>query len=121
MFYVQTGEIYYVNWRTGKKSNEDPRIIATTSHSGPYNYSDDNEDDISNHDSEESSSVSSLASYSSSTAWEPPQVTASKDRVLVVGGCKSCLMYYMVPKEVRDCPKCSGQLLHFERSEDGSL
>jgi hypothetical protein len=26
----------------------------------------------------------------------------------------------MVPKQVEDCPKCDGQLLHFDRSENGS-
>ena len=36
-----------------------------------------------------------------------------QDSVLVVAACKSCLMYRMVPKNAEVCPKCSGQLLHF--------
>ncbi|KAK4773534.1 hypothetical protein SAY87_028553 [Trapa incisa] len=121
---LETGEIYYVNWRTGKRSKEDPRITtADDYYSGSYYYSDDYEDDNSNCGSEESSSESSPASYSSSAAQEPPppQVATGMDHVLVVGGCKCCLMYYMVPKEVTECPRCCGQLVHFERiAEDGS-
>ncbi|KAK2642737.1 hypothetical protein Ddye_024500 [Dipteronia dyeriana] len=40
-----------------------------------------------------------------------------EDNVLGVAGCKSCFMYFMVPKQVKDCPICNGQLLHFVRSD----
>lgn len=43
-----------------------------------------------------------------------------RQQVLVVAGCKGCFMYFMVPKQVEDCPKCFGQLLHFDRSENDS-
>ncbi|GMP82246.1 hypothetical protein CsSME_00036641 [Camellia sinensis var. sinensis] len=95
---LKTGEIYYINWRTGMKAKEDPRTMADFSGGGGDFYS---EEDDSSYDSEESSSESS-------------------PHVLVVAGCKSCLMYFMVPKQVEDCPKCCGQLLHFDRSENAS-
>ncbi|XP_031375933.1 uncharacterized protein LOC116209987 [Punica granatum] len=113
---LKTGEIYYINWRTGMKAKEDPRVTAD--YSGTYYYSDDDEDNSSNYDSEESSSESSPPS---SSTREPPKVATGKDHVLVVAGCKTCLMYYMVPKQVEDCPRCGGQLLHFDRPENGSL
>lgn len=101
------------------KAKEDPRL--TGNYAAAYYYSDEGEDISSNYDSEESSSESSPTSYSSAAAQEPLQLATSKDNVLVVGGCKTCLMYYMVPKQVEDCPRCSGKLLHFDRSQTGSL
>jgi len=90
------------------KAKEDPR--TTAEYSGDF-YSEDD----SSYDSEESSSESSPSSR------EPYRVEKDhKGHVLVVAGCKSCLMYFMVPKQVEDCPKCGGQLLHFDRSENES-
>ncbi|KAJ4838538.1 hypothetical protein Tsubulata_004567 [Turnera subulata] len=106
---LKTGEIYYINWRNGMRAKEDPRL------SQDYNGGYFSEDDDSSYDSEESSSESSP----SSTTRDHCRVE-KEDHVLVVGGCKSCLMYFMVPKQVYDCPKCNGQLLHFDRSENGS-
>nr|GMD99868.1 mesoderm induction early response protein 1 [Ipomoea batatas] len=104
----QTGEVYYINWRTGMKVKEDPRITKEYS-------------------SEESGSSSEESTLSSSRdvqrrrhagSSRPESSTAAA--VLVVAGCKTCLMYFMVPKEVDDCPKCCGQLLHFDRSDNSS-
>ncbi|KAL2543404.1 WW/Rsp5/WWP [Abeliophyllum distichum] len=53
---LKTGEIYYINWRTGMKVTEDPR--TTAEYSGDL-YS---EDDCSSYDSEESSSEPSPSS-----------------------------------------------------------
>ncbi|KAI4343436.1 hypothetical protein L6164_010784 [Bauhinia variegata] len=100
---LKTGEIYYINWRNGMKAKEDPR------RRGDY-YSEDD----SWYDSEESSSESCR----SSTREQHYQV--EKQNVLVVAGCKSCFMYFMVPKQVQDCPRCCGQLLHLDRSQNGS-
>jgi hypothetical protein len=108
MGFRQTGEIYYINWRNGMKAKEDPR--TTAEYSGDF-YSEDD----SSYDSEESSSESSPSSREHYRVEK-----GHKDHVLVVAGCKSCLMYFMVPKQVEDCPKCGGQLLHFDRSENGS-
>ncbi|KAG2702817.1 hypothetical protein I3760_06G108700 [Carya illinoinensis] len=106
---LKTGEVYYINWRNGMKAKGDPRI--TQEYSGDF-YSEDD----SSYDSDESSSESSPSSSREHYRVEKDH----KDHVLVVAGCKSCLMYFMVPKKVEDCPKCSGQLLHFDRSENGS-
>jgi hypothetical protein len=106
---MQTGEIYYINWRNGMKAREDPRI--TQDYNGDF-YSEDD----SSYDSEESSSESSPPS----SREHFNNRLEKEDHVLVVAGCKSCFMYFMVPKQVEDCPKCDGQLLHFDRSENGS-
>ncbi|WVZ08473.1 hypothetical protein V8G54_021819 [Vigna mungo] len=107
----QTGEIYYINWRNGMKAKEDPRAAVAE-----YSVSRDCEsEEESWYDSEESSSESCPSS-----SKENYQGSLEKQNVLVVAGCKGCLMYFMVPKQVEDCPKCSGQLLHFDRSENGS-
>ncbi|XP_021283356.1 uncharacterized protein LOC110415908 [Herrania umbratica] len=120
---LKTGEIYYINWRNGMKAKEDPRTAAE--YSGDF-YSEEEEeedDDDSSYDSEESSSESSPSSrerahYNNNNNHH--RVEKDKDNVLVVAGCKSCLMYFMVPKQVEDCPKCNGQLLHFDRSGSSS-
>ncbi|KAJ6702150.1 hypothetical protein OIU74_013327 [Salix koriyanagi] len=106
---LKTGEIYYINWRNGMKAREDPRI--TQEYSGDF-YSEDD----SSYDSEESSSESSP----SSSREHYHDRLEKEDHVLVVAGCKSCFMYFMVPKHVEVCPKCDGQVLHFDRSENGS-
>ncbi|KAI4336529.1 hypothetical protein L6164_015045 [Bauhinia variegata] len=106
---LKTGEIYYINWMNGMKAKEDPRRRGE--YSGDY-YSEDD----SSYDSEESSSESCQSSSREQHRYQ----VVEKQNVLVVAGCKSCLMYFMVPKQVQDCPKCCGQLLHFDRSENGS-
>lgn len=124
---LKTGELYYINWSNGMKAKEDPRTTAT-GYNGDYyteeeeddDEDDDEEEEESNcYDSESSSTESSPCSSNRKESFrslkkqpqQPQQL--SQDSVLVVAGCKSCLMYYMVPKHVEDCPKCSGQLLHF--------
>ncbi|KAF8400032.1 hypothetical protein HHK36_015906 [Tetracentron sinense] len=102
---LKTGEIYYINWRNGMKAKEDPR--KTARFGGDF-YS---EEDIS-YDSEGSTSDSYISSSRDDYRDEG-------DHVLVVAGCKRCLMYFMLPKQVEECPKCSGLLLHFDRSENG--
>ncbi|EYU37365.1 hypothetical protein ABFS82_11G077600 [Erythranthe guttata] len=129
---LKTGEIYYINWRTGMKAKEDPRNTAVEyggGGGGEY-YS---EDDNSSYDSEGSSSESCPSSsreqWSYQENYNCQEDNENEDKnnndnnnnsgnVLVVAGCKSCLMYYMVPKQLDVCPKCCGQLLHFDRSEN---
>ncbi|KAL3818732.1 hypothetical protein ACJIZ3_004637 [Penstemon smallii] len=129
---LKTGEIYYINWRTGMRAAEDPR---TTAEYGGDDYS---EDDISSYDSEGSSSESSPCYreewsgnsnnkiqencyYNNNNNKGVNEKEKKNNNVLVVAGCKSCFMYYMVPKQLPICPKCCGQLLLFDRSENGSL
>ncbi|KAE8663922.1 hypothetical protein F3Y22_tig00112863pilonHSYRG00016 [Hibiscus syriacus] len=118
---LKTGEIYYINWRNGTKASEDPRTAA--GYGGDF-YSD--EDDDSLYDSDELSSDSSPSSSSRGKAHynddddnEDRRLGADKDKdnVLVVAGCRSCLMYFMVLKQEEDCPKCKDHLLHFDRPE----
>ncbi|KAK1419946.1 hypothetical protein QVD17_29396 [Tagetes erecta] len=136
---LKTGEMYYINWMTGMKSKEDPRR-RTVDDDGfsTYFYSDyddegddEGEDDEESADSDsESSSVESSPAASSSEKPKQNDVEQEyededegdksrvKGHVLVVAGCKVCFMYFMVPKQVEDCPKCCGQLLHFDRCDD---
>ncbi|KAK9047898.1 hypothetical protein SSX86_033139 [Deinandra increscens subsp. villosa] len=91
-------------------------------------YEDDDESSYA--DSESSSVESSPAVSSSEKQKEEDDEDENEDEnedegesrggghVLVVAGCKGCFMYFMVPKQVGDCPKCCGQLLHFDRSSD---
>ncbi|KAK3418813.1 uncharacterized protein LOC104414733 [Eucalyptus grandis] len=114
---LTTGEIYYINWRNGTKAKEDPRLKRDADedeNDGGF-YSTDE----SSYDSEESSSESSH-STSRTAVTRDQQPRGEKDHVLVVAGCKICLMYFMLPKQVEDCPKCGGQLLHFDRSDNVS-
>ncbi|GMP57489.1 hypothetical protein CsSME_00021563 [Camellia sinensis var. sinensis] len=124
---LKTGEIYYINWRTGMKAKEDPRTAAVTAAEYWGNFYSEEED--SSCDSEGSSSESSPSSSSRDQQYHHHhhhhhhhrrEDGEKDDHVLVVAGCKSCLMYFMVPKQVGAvCPKCCGQLLHFDRSENG--
>ncbi|AES77190.1 putative WW domain-containing protein [Medicago truncatula] len=113
---LKTGEIYYINWRNGMKAKEDPRRAAERE-CEESEEEEEEEEEESWYDSEESSSESST--IISKEQYDQREVI-EKQNVLVVAGCKICLMYFMVPKQVEDCPKCSGQLLHFDRSENCS-
>ncbi|KAK9063561.1 hypothetical protein SSX86_017431 [Deinandra increscens subsp. villosa] len=122
---LKTGEMYYINWRTGMKTKEDPRTVDD-GFSG-YFYSDEDEEEDEEEESlyaeSESSSVESSAAASSSRKRkqndeEDEGESRIGENVLVVAGCKGCFMYFMVAKQVEDCPKCCGQLLHFDRSDD---
>lgn len=115
---LKTGEIYYINWRNGMKAKEDPRSRRADYSVSRDCESEEEEEEESWYDSEESSSESCPSS--SKEHYDEGQVEKQNNNVLVVAGCKGCLMYFMVPKQVEDCPKCTGQLLHFDRSENGS-
>ena len=104
------------------KATEDPRGAAEYSNNMSRDYESEEE---SWYDSEESSAESCLSSskehyHQRLGLGQVEKQNNNSNNVLVVAGCKSCLMYFMVPKQVEDCPKCSGQLLHFDRSENGS-
>ncbi|XP_055815279.1 protein CURLY FLAG LEAF 1-like [Solanum dulcamara] len=134
---LKTGEIYYINWRTGMRMNEDPRTNVGGEEEvyGDNNlyYSEEEDDgDNNSYDSEGSSEEEeSSLSYQSSRVQIVPQIpqinimttesarraapaSAATAPTLVLGGCKICMMYFMVAKEVDDCPRCGGQLLHFD-------
>ncbi|CAL0321892.1 unnamed protein product [Lupinus luteus] len=123
---LKTGEIYYINWRNGMKAKEDPRsmIRNNTNKNDSYEESDEEEEEEEEswYDSEESSSESCCPSSSSNNKeYHHQNEYNNSDNVLVVAGCKSCLMYFMVPKQVQDCPKCNAQLLHFDRSQTNNI
>lgn len=134
---LKTGEIYYLNWRTGMRVSEDPRtnVVATEEVYSEEDYDNDNDDDDDDDDNNsydsEATYSEEMPSFSSSRAETtipqinilttealrraaPPSALAAP--VLVLGGCKACLMYFMVPKEVDDCPRCGRQLLHFDQN-----
>ncbi|XP_047957889.1 uncharacterized protein LOC125203554 isoform X2 [Salvia hispanica] len=92
---LKSGEIYYINWKTGMKATEDPRTV-----------------DFSEEDSSDgSSSPSSSTEHNTNT-------NTNTNNVVVVAGCKACLMYYMLPKHLQICPKCCAQLLHLDPSQN---
>ncbi|KGN46421.1 uncharacterized protein LOC101221916 [Cucumis sativus] len=114
---LKTGEVYYRNCRTGMKVKEDPRTAVAHSRD-LYLEDDDGEDgDESSSDGGSEESCSS-SSYGGSRQQYPAE---NVEDVLVVAGCKRCFMYFMVPKQVEDCPKCSSsRLVHFDRSDESN-
>ncbi|KAI3947503.1 hypothetical protein MKX01_017067 [Papaver californicum] len=112
---LKTGEVYYRNEETGKKSIKDPRK-SVTKFWGRNDYSEEEEEE----NSSDSEQGSQSPIPSSSTSPSTKRNDNRRDQVLVVAGCKSCLMYFMLPKYVVDCPKCSGIILHFDRFQNGS-
>ncbi|XP_043724143.1 uncharacterized protein LOC122671110 [Telopea speciosissima] len=114
---LKTGEIYYMNWENGTKAKEDPRKTTRACGGGLDFYSEE-ENSYWNgyeYDSEGSSSTSTPSSSSRD------DYRYEGDDVLVVAGCKRCFMYFMLPKQVQECPKCNGLILHFNRSIEKRL
>ncbi|CAH8301074.1 unnamed protein product [Eruca vesicaria subsp. sativa] len=106
---LKTGEVYYINRNTGMRLTKDNNNNnAYDDFSGESDVTVVSEEDTSYYESEESSSESSLENHK------------EENEVLVVAGCKACYMYYMVPKLLKDCPKCAAQLLHFDRHHSAS-
>ncbi|KAG7025226.1 hypothetical protein SDJN02_11721 [Cucurbita argyrosperma subsp. argyrosperma] len=107
----QTGEVYYTNCRTGMRVKEDPRRAKDL-------YSEDDDDDDESSSDEGSEESCSSSSYAGSGQQYPRE---NEEEVLVVAGCKRCFMYFMVPKQVEGCPKCSSsRLVHFDRTHDNN-
>lgn len=104
------------------KTKEDPRTATAAEYSGDFHSEDD---DDSSFESEESS-LESCISYSGGDKGQHyedrrrVEIEKEKENVLVVAGCRSCFMYFMVPKRGENCPKCCGPLLHFDRPVNGS-
>ncbi|KAF8079962.1 hypothetical protein N665_0988s0007 [Sinapis alba] len=107
---LKTGEVNYINRNTGMMVKEDNNNNnAYDDISGESDVTVVSEEDSSYYESEEeSSSESSLENHK------------EENDVLVVAGCKACCVYYMVPKLLKDCPKCAAQLLHFDRHHSAS-
>ncbi|XP_042501165.1 uncharacterized protein LOC122079016 [Macadamia integrifolia] len=111
---LKTGEIYYIDWENGTKAKEDPR--KTTRPCGGLDFYSEEESSYSfgyEYDSEGTSSTSTPSSSREDYRYEG-------DHVLVVAGCKRCFMYFMLPKQVQECPKCNGLIIHFDRSKNDS-
>ncbi|XP_042497039.1 uncharacterized protein LOC122075892 [Macadamia integrifolia] len=124
---LKTGELYYIDWENGTKAKEDPRMKTSracvggsvdfyTQEDSSYGYS--GVDYGYGYDSEGEGS-SSTSTPSPSPSRDDHRYDQG-DHVLVVAGCKRCFMYFMLPKQVTECPKCNGLILHFDRSENGS-
>ncbi|KAB2043512.1 hypothetical protein ES319_D01G022200v1 [Gossypium barbadense] len=104
------------------ETGEDPKTAAEYGGES-YSENDDDgggdDDDNNWYDSEESSPSSS---FSSSRDYKNDHhshgIEEENDDVLVVAGCKSCYMYFMVAKKTEGCPKCNGQLLRFDHHHE---
>ncbi|KAF8107894.1 hypothetical protein N665_0116s0099 [Sinapis alba] len=101
---LKTGEVYYINRDSGMRVKERPRKSVSRNTADQFSGDSDvtlfSDEDSSYCESEESSSESSRENH-------------KKEEVLVAAGCKACFIYLMVPKLLKDCPKCAAQLLHF--------
>ncbi|RZS06970.1 hypothetical protein BHM03_00037732 [Ensete ventricosum] len=137
IFYIQTGEIYYINWETGVRTTEDPRATAAaaSAYSSSYYYSDEDgtsdeyscsnvgsgddyeveDEDDDEGDTADSSTLSS-ASPPQASSFPAEESSRGGGHILVAAGCKCCFMYFMVPKRTDACPKCGGGLLHLGRN-----
>ncbi|CAD5177432.1 unnamed protein product [Musa acuminata subsp. malaccensis] len=122
---MRTGEVYYINLETGTKTRKDPRtaVIAAATYSSSYisgkeiSSSDDSCSRVGGSEDYESSVDTANSCLSSLSSSSPPDTVADPGgaQILVAAGCRSCFMYFMVPKSVDACPKCGGGLLHLGR------
>ncbi|XP_020592319.1 uncharacterized protein LOC110032883 [Phalaenopsis equestris] len=134
---MRTGKLFYVNWESGERRTETPSIAASGLQEGYYSSEDCNSDDARDIEDEEDNDgdVEDCASFfaggtdfedfssansrnSDSSSFQPADSDAGGENggagglILVVAGCKSCFMYFMVPKRAEECPKCGGCLIH---------
>eukprot|EP01018_Ginkgo_biloba_P017256 Gb_27782 [translate_table: standard] len=141
---LKTGELYYIDWSVGKKAKIDPREVLRVSedrlksrfeelaallsasvkeklahkpkiaHQGISTplYSLEADDDISEIESMDEDSDDSEQTH---LTFESDEKGSNDTNILVAAGCRSCLMYFMLPKVVLECPKCGTVLLHFNQ------
>ncbi|KAG0483173.1 hypothetical protein HPP92_011257 [Vanilla planifolia] len=139
---LRTGDLYYINRADGTRTAADPRL-GITCHRESYcsseeSFDDDDDGGGDEDDGEEGDDDCSDAEGSSSSVGNgvddddfygvyrpriPPVDFPSSSNaggaghnVLVAAGCKSCFMYFMVPKRGQCCPKCGGFLFHLGRN-----
>ncbi|CAL9117225.1 unnamed protein product [Musa textilis] len=122
---MRSGQVYYINRETGTRTTEDPRtaVAASASYSSSYQSKQDSSSDdscfeIGGSDDDEDSvdTADSCLTSLSSTSSTDTAAAAGGSQILVSAGCRSCFMYFMVPKSVDACPKCgSGGLLKLGR------
>ncbi|KAJ8458042.1 hypothetical protein OPV22_030968 [Ensete ventricosum] len=128
---MRTGEVYYINRATGTRTSKDPRTASAAA--ATYSSSYQSEEDVSSDDFDSCSGIggsddhedsidtatSCLTSLSSTSSTSDTGAEPSGGQILVSAGCRSCFMYFMVPKSTDACPKCGGRLLKLGR--DGSV
>ncbi|KAK8622422.1 hypothetical protein V6N13_117339 [Hibiscus sabdariffa] len=103
------------------KTGEDSRTVAAAAvaeYDGDFSSEEDDDEGDSWYDSEDYSSPESSPSkdYNNNSNNRRAVLEEENADLLVVGGCKSCYMYFMVPKKAEGCPRCNGHLLRFDRS-----
>ncbi|RWV86526.1 hypothetical protein GW17_00051576 [Ensete ventricosum] len=127
LFPWQTGEVYYINRATGTRTSKDPRTASAAA--ATYSSSYQSEEDVSSDDFDSCSGIggsddhedsidtatSCLTSLSSTSSTSDTGAEPSGGQILVSAGCRSCFMYFMVPKSTDACPKCGGRLLKLGR------
>ncbi|XP_065022694.1 protein CURLY FLAG LEAF 1-like isoform X1 [Musa acuminata AAA Group] len=121
---MRTGEVYYINRETGTRTSKDPRTaVAAATYSSSYHSEEDvsSDDDscsgVGGSDDHEDSvdTANSCLTSLSSTSTSDTSAEPSGGHILVSAGCRSCFMYFMVPKSIDACPKCGGRLLKLGR------
>ncbi|XP_074588917.1 protein CURLY FLAG LEAF 1-like [Curcuma longa] len=126
---IKTGEVYYFDRETGTRTSKDPRVAAAA-HAYSSSYLSD-EEDVSSSDEDRFSGVGSGSSggdtnedsvdstaNSCLTCISSASSPAAAPEPLVSAGCRSCFMYFMVPKSDDACPKCGGRLFKLGRHGD---
>ncbi|XP_009405518.2 protein CURLY FLAG LEAF 1-like [Musa acuminata AAA Group] len=127
---MRSGQVYYINRETGIRTTKDPRTaVATAAAAAAASYSscyqskqdsssDDSCSEIDGSDDDENSvdTANSCLTSLSSTSSTDTAAAAGGSQILVSAGCRSCFMYFMIPKSVDACPKCgSGGFLKLGR------
>ncbi|THU46068.1 hypothetical protein C4D60_Mb09t01060 [Musa balbisiana] len=114
---MRTGEVYYINRETGTRTSKDPRTaVAAATYSSSYHSEEDVSSDDDSYDHEDSvDTANSCLTSLSSTSTSDTSAEPSGGHILVSAGCRSCFMYFMVPKSIDACPKCGGRLLKLGR------
>ncbi|CAL9120465.1 unnamed protein product, partial [Musa acuminata var. zebrina] len=126
--FLDTGEVYYINWETGIRTTEDPRNSTIASSYSDEGEASDDEDSGSSYDASGETTGSSYDASgdtpgsSSLSSASSTETSASVDdvgsggggggHVLVAAGCRACFTYFMVPKRAHVCPSCGGRLFH---------
>ncbi|RWW68067.1 hypothetical protein BHE74_00024424 [Ensete ventricosum] len=109
---MRSGQVYYINRETGTRTTKDPRTAAAAASSYSSSYqskqdssSDDSCSEIGGSDDDSVDTANSCLTTLSSASSEDTAAAAGGSQSLVSAGCRSCFMYFMVPKSVDACPK----------------
>ncbi|KAJ7521411.1 hypothetical protein O6H91_19G052800 [Diphasiastrum complanatum] len=116
---LETGEVYYIDWSSCKRTCRDPRELLQVANKQIKSQLEAVLESPANQQTPAISpqnitqkSWNQFSSKTSNSVLQKLSMDTMDEDVMVARGCCQCLMYFMLPKLAPECPSCGGLLQH---------